>query len=73
MADRPRCQTVPVSQPLKWKDWIVHVLVNNPGRIFDPGERKAWADAYWKLNPRLEARQWRRTGMQTAGAKAEVA
>jgi hypothetical protein len=59
---RPRYQTVPLTQPLRWDAWIKHLWENSPSRFFDPAEQQAWLDAYWQANPRLEAKQWRRAG-----------
>lgn len=64
--DRPRYQTVPLSQPLSWDAWMKHIWENSPSRIFDAAERQAWVDAYWKANPRLDAQQWRRSGIKSA-------
>lgn len=69
---RPRYQTVPLSQPLRWDAWMKHLWENSPSRIFDAAERQAWLENYWAANPRLEAKQWRRAGVRSArieGAK----
>ncbi len=61
-----RYQTVPLTQPLKWDAWIAHLWENSPSRFFDREERDAWAADYWARNPRLEAQQWRRSGVRAA-------
>ncbi len=67
---RPRYQTVPLTQPLRWDAWMKHLWENSPSRIFDAEERQVWVDAYWAANPRLEAKQWRRAGIHAPEIKA---
>jgi hypothetical protein len=59
-------QAVPLPHPLTWAQWILHVLQNNPSRIFDLAERAAFVERYWAEHPRLDGRQRRRGGDHAA-------
>lgn len=70
---RPRYQTVPLTQPLRWDAWMKHIWENSPSRIFDAAERQAWLDKYSAANPRLDAQQWRRAGVHAAKIEGPTA